>query len=145
MIAIKTKIKCNIVEYSLFVSFFPQLIAGPIIQQWQLIPQLKYKIQKRIDFKEIYVGIARFSIGLFKTMIADSLGIHADKVFGHYATTTESIMWWQILVGVLCYTMQLYFDFSAYSDMAIGVAKIFKIKLPENFNSPYKSQSVKGF
>ncbi|NOQ76730.1 MAG: MBOAT family protein [Methylococcaceae bacterium] len=130
-------------HYSLFVIFFPQLIAGPIVHHKEIIPQFN---QKYKDYsKHITIGLTIFFIGLFKkVVIADNLSVDANLVFsaaenGYLVTFFEA---WQ---GSLSYTLQLYFDFSGYADMAIGSARLFGIKLPDNFNSPYKSKNIIDF
>jgi len=130
-------------HYSLFVIFFPQLIAGPIVHHKEIIPQFS---QKHKGYsKHITIGLTIFFIGLFKkVVIADNLSEDANLVFlaaenGYLVTFFEA---WQ---GSLSYTLQLYFDFSGYADMAIGSARLFGIKLPDNFNSPYKSKNIIDF
>ncbi|PZP54301.1 MAG: membrane-bound O-acyltransferase family protein [Micavibrio aeruginosavorus] len=128
--------------YALLVSFFPHSIAGPLVQYKEILPQLR---QARISTENFSVGMTIFIIGLFKkVVIADSLAPGANIVFDNAAsgiipTTAEA---W---IGALCYTFQLYFDFSGYSDMAIGLARIFNINFPFNFDSPYKATSIIDF
>ncbi|MBH8554609.1 MBOAT family protein [Nostocaceae cyanobacterium CENA357] len=135
----------NLVDYCLFISFFPQLIAGPIIHHSEVMPQFNDKIVYRFNSENFAVGITIFSLGLFKKVVfADNIAIYASPVFnaaaqGVLPTFLES---W---VGALAYTLQLYFDFSGYSDMAIGIARMFGIKLPINFFSPYKALSITDF
>ncbi|WGV27398.1 MBOAT family O-acyltransferase [Halotia branconii] len=135
----------NFVDYCLFISFFPQLIAGPIIHHSEVMPQFNDKTVYRFNSENLAVGITIFTLGLFKKVVlADNIAIYASPVFnaaaqGVLPTFLES---W---VGALAYTLQLYFDFSGYSDMAIGIARMFGIKLPINFFSPYKASSITDF
>ena len=132
----------NLLEYSLFVIFFPQLIAGPILRHNELIPQF-YKL-KNFCFsqKNFALGATLFSIGLSKkVLIADNLSPWVGTIFTNTANVTFIEAW----IGALAYTFQLYFDFSGYSDMAIGLGWMFNIKLPINFNSPYKAESISDF
>ncbi len=133
------------VNYCFFVSFFPQLIAGPIVHHKEIFPQLD-KIKRFIfDQENISVGITIFTIGLFKkTVLADSAAIYADPVF-YAAEQGVTLSFFEAWCGTLAYTFQLYFDFSGYSDMAIGLARIFGIRLPVNFYSPYKATSIIEF
>lgn len=129
-------------HYALFVSFFPQLIAGPIVLADEIIPQFSDKKIFALSWKNIYIGAALFAIGLFKKVaIADTFSPYAAIAFdeGHVLTFIDA---WG---GALAYTLQLYFDFSGYSDMAMGLASFFNIKIPQNFNSPYKSTSIIEF
>jgi alginate O-acetyltransferase complex protein AlgI len=129
-------------DYALFVTFFPQLIAGPIVYHKELIPQMESLRNKKINYKNILIGIFVFSIGLFKkVVIADSFAVWANRGFDELQTLTFIEGW----VASLSYTFQLYFDFSGYTDMAIGAALLFNIKLPTNFNSPYKSINIQDF
>ncbi|PPT04932.1 putative poly(beta-D-mannuronate) O-acetylase [Geitlerinema sp. FC II] len=135
----------SFLKYSLFVSFFPQLIAGPIVHHDDVIPQFsKGKILK-FDSDDMAIGLTTFSIGLFKKVVfADTIATFANPVFDAAANGAQ-IGFAQGWVGALAYTLQLYFDFSGYSDMAIGAARLFGIRLPLNFNSPYKSVSIADF
>lgn len=132
-------------HYALFVTFFPHLIAGPIVHHAELMPQFRRRdalVSSKDDFA---VGIAIFAIGLIKkAVLADGIAVYATPVFtaaAHGGHLTLFTAWG----GALAYTMQLYFDFSGYSDMAIGAARLFGIHLPLNFNSPYKSTSITEF
>ena len=132
-------------KYSLFVTFFPQLIAGPIVHHHEIIPQFGRPGALSPRAVNISAGLAIFAVGLFKkTIIADSLAQVAVPIFdaaagGQALTVTEA--WY----GALSYSLQLYFDFSAYSDMAIGLALLFNLRLPLNFFSPYKATSIADF
>ncbi len=135
----------NFLHYCLFVSFFPQLIAGPIVHHKEMLPQFLRPENLRPQWSNIAIGISIFAIGLFKkTVIADSLSVYVGPVYDNPIVVGELdffIAWG----STLAYTFQLYFDFSGYSDMAIGCARIFGIKLPVNFFSPYKSLSIIEF
>jgi len=132
-------------EYVFFVSFFPQLIAGPIVHHAEIIPQLRAcgRTERMVD--DLATGLTIFFIGLAKKLLlADTFALHATPVFaaadaGVQVTTTDA---W---VGTLAYGLQIYFDFSGYSDMAIGLARMFGLRLPVNFDSPYKSTSIIDF
>ena len=141
----KTK-EYSLLNYSIFVSFFPQLIAGPIVYHAEMKKQYENLSFLRKNFyNNITLGVCIFVIGLFKkVIIADNLSTYADPIFlsneqGNNLFFIES---W---LGILSYTFQMYFDFSGYSDMAIGLAKIFGINLPFNFNSPFKSRNIIEF
>ena len=132
----------NFLNYALFVTFFPQLIAGPIVHHKDIIPQFKTLRTKFIDYNNIALGIFIFAVGLFKkVIIADHFAILANYGFDSYLHLSMLDSW----KASLSYTAQLYFDFSGYTDMAIGSALIFNIKLPFNFNQPYKSLNIKEF
>ncbi len=137
--------KCPFLDYCLFVTFFPQLIAGPIVHYRELAPQFLRPTALRIRISNLSVGFSMFVMGLFKKVIvADSLAPIADTLFqtatdGRIPTMADA---W---VGALAYALQLYFDFSGYSDMAIGLARMFGVLLPQNFNSPYKATSIVDF
>ncbi len=135
----------NFLHYCLFVTFFPQLIAGPIVHHKEMLPQFAKDALHGLKSKNLAVGFTIFIIGLFKKVVlADGIAVHATSVFngaenGVYLTFFEA---WG---GALAYSFQLYFDFSGYSDMAIGLARMFGIRLPLNFNSPYKAISIIDF
>jgi D-alanyl-lipoteichoic acid acyltransferase DltB (MBOAT superfamily) len=129
----------NFLDYTLFVTFFPQLIAGPIVHHKDVMPQFSMIRNKVINYKNITAGLFIFSIGLFKkVIIADTFATFVKDGFD-ISTELNFVEGW---VSSLSYTFQLYFDFSAYSDMAIGVALLFNIKLPQNFNSPLKATGM---
>jgi len=133
-------------EYSLFVLFFPHLIAGPIVHPKVLLPQFRQPENFRRFEPWMPQGIALFSIGLFKkVVIADSLAPDADRVFEIAANNPVLLSAFDAWAGVLSYSLQIYFDFSGYSDMAIGLGLMFGILLPQNFNSPYQSTSIVDF
>jgi D-alanyl-lipoteichoic acid acyltransferase DltB (MBOAT superfamily) len=132
-------------EYVLFVTFFPQLIAGPIVHHNEVIPQIDSPSFTRWSPSNFVIGLSIFSIGLFKkTVIADSLAQIASPAFAVVANgqTLDAGHAW---LGALGYSLQLYFDFSAYSDMAIGLARMFNVVLPANFDSPYKAVNITDF
>jgi len=129
-------------EYALFVTFFPHLIAGPIVHHKEMMPQFADARTYRFDASNLTVGVTIFVIGLAKkVLLADSVAYWADAVFAKPMHLTVISAWG----GAISYSMQLYFDFSGYSDMAIGLARMFGIILPLNFNSPYKSCSIIDF
>lgn len=132
----------KITDYSLFILLFPELIAGPIVRFNEIADQIvDRKKQETIDNK--LLGLFRFVIGLSKkVLIANVLGAEADKIFALDANTLNTPVAW---IGILAYTFQIYFDFSGYSDMAIGIARMIGFKFPENFDNPYISQSISEF
>ena len=132
----------DFLNYALFVTFFPQLIAGPIVHHKEMMPQFASKWNLVKNYKNITLGLFIFSIGLFKkVVIADTFSIWATAGFDK----TEVLNLFEAWVTSLSYTFQLYFDFSGYTDMAIGAALLFNIKLPINFNSPYKALDIQDF
>ena len=137
--------KIDVLKYAVFVAFFPQLITGPIVHHKQIVPQLTADNLKKLTGLNFAVGISIFAIGLFKKVVlADGAGVVADRAFDAAASgvTLSTIDAW---LGTLGFTFQLYFDFSGYSDMAIGLARLFGIVLPLNFYSPYKALSIVDF
>ena len=129
-------------NYANFVTFFPQLIAGPIVHHQEMMPQFASIRNKVIQYKNIAMGLFIFSMGLFKkVIIADTFAIWATSGFDQAQVLNLAEAW----VTSLSYTFQLYFDFSGYTDMAIGAALLFNIKLPTNFDSPYKAMSIQDF
>jgi len=134
----------NPLKYTFFVSFFPQLIAGPIVHYREIIPQIIERKSDTLTTSNFLTGITIFIIGLQKKIVlADGIGVHADAFFSNLEGQDPTLM--ESWIGTLAYTFQIYFDFSGYSDMAIGLARIFGIKIPENFDSPYKSTSIIDF
>jgi D-alanyl-lipoteichoic acid acyltransferase DltB (MBOAT superfamily) len=132
-------------HYLLFVTFFPQLIAGPIVHHGEMLPQFMSRTTLRPRHQDIAVGCTIFAIGLFKkAVLADGIAPYASPVFDA-AARGETLTLFQAWGGALAYTLQLYFDFSGYSDMAIGAARLFGIRLPLNFHSPYKATSIVEF
>ena len=134
----------NPIHYVLFVTFFPHLIAGPILHHKEMMPQFDRRETYRISAENLAVGCTIFIIGLFKkTVLADDVAGIAHRIFETSAGTSFTMV--EAWVGTLAYSLQLYFDFSGYSDMAIGLSRLFGIKLPINFNSPYKADSIIDF
>ncbi|MFT6070201.1 MAG: D-alanyl-lipoteichoic acid acyltransferase DltB (MBOAT superfamily) [Bacteriovoracaceae bacterium] len=132
----------DFLNYALFVSFFPQLIAGPIVHHKEMLPLFDNEENRFFDPKNFSLGIFILAIGLFKKVfIADSLSRMVSNGFDYAPKLTFFEAW----TSSLCYTFQLYFDFSGYSDMAIGIALLFNITLPLNFNSPFKSLNIIDF
>lgn len=129
----------SFLDYMVYITFFPHLVAGPIVRQEQLIPQLRHATVTAEGFA---TGVFIFSLGLAKKLlIADGLGQWANRAFDGQGILTTTDAW----LGTLAYTFQLYFDFSGYSDMAIGLALLFGFTFPINFNSPYKATSIQDF
>jgi D-alanyl-lipoteichoic acid acyltransferase DltB (MBOAT superfamily) len=132
----------DFLNYSLFVTFFPQLIAGPIVHHKEMMPQFASSKSKSVNYENISKGLFIFAIGLFKkVVIADTFAIWATKGFDESEVLSMADGW----ITSLSYTFQLYYDFSGYTDMAIGLALLFNIKLPINFNSPYKALNIQEF
>lgn len=130
------------VTYLLFVTVFPHLIAGPIIYHRDMIPQFSRLRNFVIDYRNIALGMSVFSIGLFKkTVLADNLAPWANHVFANVGSLSLLDAW----IGAFAYMLQLYFDFSGYSEMAIGLGLLFNFKFPVNFLSPYKATSFIDF
>ena len=131
----------NFIEYVAFVSFFPQLVAGPIVLHKELIPQFRNPV-KKVDSDMLAHGIYIFAAGMFKKVImADTLGLAVDWAWSNLALLSSL----EIILVTITYTFQIYFDFSGYCDMAIGISKMFGLTLPQNFNSPYKATSILDF
>lgn len=132
-------------HYALFVTFFPQLIAGPIVHHSEMMPQFLHKSHFYISYRNLVIGLSIFLIGLFKKVVlADNIAVFASPVFDA-ALNGSPLSFFEAWGGTLAYTFQLYFDFSGYSDMAIGLARMFGIMLPLNFNSPYKAYNIVDF
>ncbi|MCR4615045.1 MAG: MBOAT family protein [Clostridiales bacterium] len=132
----------SLLDYALFVSFFPQLIAGPIVLHSEIIPQFADKGNKKFNYENFAKGIYAFTFGLAKkVLIADTLGNAANIGFGSIPSLNSVTA----AVSMLAYTMQIYFDFSGYCDMATGIGLMFNINLPMNFNSPYKALDMNDF
>ena len=130
----------SLVDFGLYIAFFPQLIAGPIVRFHEIRDQL---IHRRETVDAASAGLYRFALGLGKkVLIADTVAPIANAVF---ATPTDHLSAAVSLLGILAYTVQLYFDFSGYSDMALGLALLFGIRLPENFDRPYAARSITEF
>ena len=132
----------GLLEYMLFVTFFPQLIAGPIVTHDELIPQFQDKSRWKIDWKNFSCGFYIFALGMGKkVLLADTFGNAANWGFGNIGSL-DSI---NAFLVMLSYTFQIYFDFSGYCDMAVGIGKMMNIDLPVNFNSPYKALTIMEF
>ena len=132
----------SLLSYVLFVTFFPHLIAGPILHHKEMMPQFAQPENYRFKAENLSVGMMLFVIGLAKkVLLADGIAPYADAGFA----APGELMFWGSWGASLCYALQLYFDFSGYSDMALGLAKMFGIRFPLNFNSPYKAGSIIEF
>ncbi|MBN2963366.1 MBOAT family protein [Sulfurospirillum sp. T05] len=132
----------DFLNYAVFVTFFPQLIAGPIVHHKEMMPQFASRWNKVKNYRNIALGLFIFSMGLFKkVVIADTFAVWATNGFDK----AEVLTFFEAWATSLSYTFQLYFDFSGYTDMAIGAALLFNIKLPINFNSPYKALNIQDF
>jgi D-alanyl-lipoteichoic acid acyltransferase DltB (MBOAT superfamily) len=132
----------SLLNYALFVSFFPHLLAGPILHHGEMMPQFASPSNKRPHAFHIAAGLFLLAIGLVKKVcIADPLAPVASAGFDHPETLTATSAW----LAVLAYTLQIYFDFSGYTDMALGAARMFNIRMPVNFDSPYHSTDIREF
>lgn len=132
----------DFLTYALFVTFFPQLIAGPIVHHKEMMPQFASLRNRIINHKNISIGLFLLAIGLFKKiMIADTFSEFAKPMFD----TITSLTCFEAWCASISYTFQIYFDFSGYCDMAMGIGYLFNIVLPQNFNSPYKADSIQDF
>ena len=140
------KIKpAGIFDFSVFASFFPQLVAGPIVHYREIGPQLLRDEPSPAIAERISIGVTMFAIGLFKKIVlAGSVSPFANSIFGA-AADGATLTFFEAWLGTLCYGLQIYFDFSGYCDMAIGIARMFGIKLPVNFFSPYRAKNVIEF
>jgi D-alanyl-lipoteichoic acid acyltransferase DltB (MBOAT superfamily) len=134
----------NPAHYALFVSYFPHLIAGPVLHHAEMMPQFAQPRIYRPQALEFTIGLAFLCLGLVKkVLIADTVAPVANHAFEHVAhTALTPASAWQ---GLLAYTVQIYFDFSGYSDMAVGLSLLIGVRLPYNFNSPYKATSITDF
>ncbi len=135
----------NFIKYCLFITYFPQLIAGPILHHQEIMPQFERSETYRLKNSHLATGVVVFTIGLAKKVIlADGIVTYVNPVFDAVKqglTITSGDAW----IGALAYTLQLYFDFSGYSDMAIGLGLMMGINIPINFNSPYKAVNIVDF
>jgi D-alanyl-lipoteichoic acid acyltransferase DltB (MBOAT superfamily) len=135
----------NFIHYTLFVTYFPHLIAGPVLHHREMMPQFAHAATYRINWENVATGLMLFTLGLCKkTLLADALAPFVNGVFGgvQMGMLPTSYEAW---AGALAYTLQIYFDFSGYTDMALGIALMFGIRLPINFYSPYKATSIIEF
>ncbi|MCD4812951.1 MBOAT family protein [bacterium] len=129
----------NPVDFAMYICMFPQLIAGPIVRYHEIADQIKNRI---VTVEKFGTGVVRFCLGLFKKVVlADSIAVLADQIFAMKTDLSTPVAW----LGLLAFTVQVYFDFSGYSDMAIGLGQMFGFRLPENFNRPYLAISVTDF
>jgi len=136
----ETKVQKNILRLGLYISLFPQLIAGPIVRYHDIANQLE---NRSVSYKKFSYGAQRFLLGLGKkVLIANNFAYVADNIFTMMPSELSATAAW---LGIISYTFQIYFDFSGYSDMAIGLGSIFGFKIPENFNFPYIARSIKDF
>lgn len=134
----------SLVKYALFVTYFPHLIAGPILHHREMMPQFGSEASRRISAEKVAIGLTILAIGLIKkSFVADGFALIANPVFQTANLNHLHIM--DAWAGALAYSLQIYFDFSGYSDMAIGISTLFGIKLPFNFDAPYKSRSIVEF
>ena len=134
----------NFAHYGLFVTYFPHLIAGPVLHHKEMMPQFAKASTYKLNFENFSVGLTIFFIGLFKKVIlADGAATFVAPVFNMHAGMSPTVL--EAWGGALAYTFQLYFDFSGYSDMAIGLSRMFGIVLPLNFHSPYKAVNIIDF
>lgn len=132
----------SLLEYATYVTFFPQLIAGPIVYHSELIPQFKEEKNHRLNYENLSKGIYAFARGLGKkVLIADTLSKIVTIGYGNIGALNSV----SAFVVMVCYALQIYFDFSGYCDMAYGIGYMFNVKLPVNFNSPYKAESMGDF
>ncbi len=135
----------DFLDYALFVLFFPQLIAGPIVHHKEMMPQFAAAHTFRPSWQNLTVGFTIFVFGLFKKVVlADNLALYATPVFDA-ADAGDEVPMLSAWLGTFAYSFQVYFDFSGYSDMAIGAARMFGVRLPLNFNSPYKATGIIDF
>ena len=131
-----------LLDYALFVTFFPQLIAGPIVLHKEIVPQFMDKSKRRFQWENFSRGLYAFALGMAKkVLLADVFGIAVNYAFGNPAALNST----NALIGAVGYIFQMYFDFSGYGDMAVGLGKMFNIDIPNNFNSPLRSRNVKEF
>ena len=138
----KKLVQYKFIEYAAYVTFFPQLVAGPIVMHSELVPQMQDKAKKKMDFENMSQGLYALALGLGKkVLIADTL----SKIVSVGYADISSLNRISAIVIMVSYTLQIYFDFSGYCDMALGMSKMFNIELPFNFNSPYKAKTVSEF
>lgn len=136
----KVEPRSNMAEFVLYLLLFPQLVAGPIVRYHTIATQIT---ERKHSIDAVFEGMWRFSIGLGKkVLIANQLGLLVDNIFSQPIDSLDTSLAW---IGILLYTLQIYFDFSGYSDMAIGIGLMFGFRLPENFNRPYTSKSITEF
>ena len=132
----------SFLNFALFIFFFPHLIAGPILRHWEFLPQIAKRLP-RITFREVYPGLTLLVLGVAKKVFfADAVAPMADAVFNAPAASVTTLEAW---MGTLAFSLQIYFDFSAYSDMALGLGLLFGFRFPINFASPYQATSIIDF
>lgn len=132
----------NILDYALFVAFFPQLIAGPILTHNEIVPFFEDEARKKFNYEHFAKGLMALSYGLAKkVLIADTFGNAVNLGYNDFAKLDST----NAIIVMLCYTIQIYFDFSGYCDMATGIGQMFNIDIPMNFNSPYKALTITDF
>ncbi len=135
----QVEVQKNYFNYALYIIFFPQLIAGPIVRYSEVAKAIT---SRKETLNDVTIGVQRFIIGLAKKMIiANNAGAIADEIFNQQGNISTTTAW----IGAIAYTLQIYFDFSGYSDMAIGIGRMFGFRFPENFNYPYISKSISEF
>ena len=135
----------SLLRYALFVTFFPQLIAGPIVHHRQVLPQIERSLRRPLRSADLSIGLTIFTIGLAKkVLLADGVAVWATPVFD-MAAADQSVTILEAWAATFAYGFQIYFDFSGYSDMAIGLGRCFGLRLPLNFDSPYKSANIMQF
>jgi D-alanyl-lipoteichoic acid acyltransferase DltB (MBOAT superfamily) len=135
----------NFLRYGLFVTYFPHLIAGPLYHHKEIMPQFANPKIYVFNYRDFSIGLSIFMVGLFKKVVlADNIAPFVSPVFGA-AAHGSAMTFFESWVGALAYTLQIYFDFSGYSDMAIGLARLMGVKLPLNFNSPYQATNIVQF
>lgn len=129
-------------DYCCYVCFYPRVLSGPIIRHEQFLPQLQQEENLRFNWDNFSTGLYRFAVGLGKkVLVADVLAVPANMVFSH----PEAYIGINAVIGSLAFTLQLYFDFSGYCDMAVRIARMMNFTIPENFDSPYKALNIKDF
>ena len=134
--------KYNFLQYASFVAYFPQLIAGPIVTHDELVPQFMDETKKRINWDNMSQGLYMFVLGMAKkVLIADTFGLAVNWAFSNVGLLDST----NALIAMMAYTVQIYFDFSGYCDMAIGIARMMNFDLPLNFRSPYKAVTIGDF
>jgi alginate O-acetyltransferase complex protein AlgI len=134
----------DLVHYGLFVTYFPHLIAGPVLHHKEMMPQFRSPAPYRLSTENLVLGLTIFSFGLFKkVLLADNLALYVKPIFD--AQPGSDLNFIDAWAASLAYCLQIYFDFSGYSDMAIGLSRLFGIQLPLNFNSPYQAVNISEF
>ena len=135
----------NLLNHALFLGFFPSVTMGPISRAGQLMPQLKDDT-RRFDVQDATAALRRMGLGLFKKLaVADTLGIFTKQIYDGFVADPAGYQGFTLTLAAIAFAVQLYFDFSGYSDIAIGCARLFGVKLPENFNNPYFSTNFSAF